>query len=165
MSLLQQESLRISDNLVKLQNELENQKAETIKAIDDMTEEFKIASAQGDHSENAAFSEAKSKLSMYNVTLSILDTRLKSIANKVDESNYKSIGLVTLYSTVKLEIPDGREFVYKLYPEGVSDINKGILAADSPVGRAIWLKEVGDIVTLEHIVTGEPIRYKIKDIY
>lgn len=163
---LKQKSISISKSLEDLKVELREEKNRTIQIIEELTEEFKAAAAKGDRSENAEFTEAVDKLSTNNTALSLIDTKLKAIENKVDEpADYRTIGLVVMYSTVKLSTMDGREFIFKVYPKGVSDINRGILAVDSPLGEVIWLKEVGDDVTIEHRVTGELIKYHIDDIY
>ena len=59
---------------------------------------------------------------MYNVTLSLIDTRIRSIKYKVQEEKYVPIGMIVTYTTVLLRVQDGREFIVKLYPEGVSDV-------------------------------------------
>lgn len=162
---LQEQSREISERLAILIQELEDQKSNTIMLLEKTTEEFKEASAQGDRSENAAFTEATAKLSMYNITLSMIDTRIWSIKNKVHEERYIPIGIIVTYATVLLRVQDGREFVIKLYPEGVSDVGRGIISIDSPLGIGLWRKEIGDVITLEHKATGELIRYTIIDIY
>ena len=73
--------------------------------------------------------------------------------------------MIVTYTTVLLRVQDGREFIVKLYPEGVSDVVRGIFSTDSPLGVALWKKEIGDIITLEHKTTGELIQYTIIDIY
>ena len=162
---LKEQSKKISERLAALIQELEDQKNNTIMLLEKTMEEFKEASAQGDRSENAAFTEATTKLSMYNVTLSLIDTRIRSIKYKVQEEKYVPIGMIVTYTTVLLRVQDGREFIVKLYPEGVSDVVRGIFSTDSPLGVALWKKEIGDIITLEHKTTGELIQYTIIDIY
>ena len=162
---LQEESKRIALNLEKLKEELEEQRVAMLLAIDKMSKEYRYASAQGDLRENAAFTEAQSKLSMYNLTLNTIDARLQSIVKGFDSVNYRPIGLVTLFSTLRLRLPGDRSFVFRLYPEGISDVGKGIISIDSPVGKGLWLKEQGSTITITHRITGEPIQYYIEDIY
>lgn len=165
---LKKASKQISESVVVLKQELEQQKLRTIKSIEEVTEELKSPTAQTDKRENAAFSDAISKLSLENATLKVLNRNIEVI-KKLKEVNYKSIQMVVLYSTVLLRLDcsgkETREFYYKLFPEGVSDLEKHILAKDSPVGQAIWLKEVGESVTLTHKVTGELLHYTIVDVY
>ena len=99
---LKEQSKKISERLAALIQELEDQKNNTIMLLEKTTEEFKEASAQGDRSENAAFTEATTKLSMYNVTLSLIDTRIRSIKYKVQEEKYVPIGMIVTYTTVLL---------------------------------------------------------------
>jgi hypothetical protein len=77
---------------------------------------------------------------------------------------YNTCGIVVLYSTVRLEM-NGDLYTYRIYPEGVSFIDIGVMAADSRVARVLLGKEVGAEVGIQHTSNSKVLTYKIVDIY
>jgi transcription elongation GreA/GreB family factor len=161
---LEDVSRSISDSLASWKSELEGKKKEILSDIEQTTEDMKVASAMGDRSENAAFVNAVEKLSQLNAQLLNVNSQLKDLLQVTTAENYEPIGMIVLYSTVRLSV-NGEEITLKLYPGKLSSIERKILAQESIVGRAMWQKSVGDEFTVEHRVTRESIRYKILEIY
>lgn len=77
---------------------------------------------------------------------------------------YNTCGIVVPYTTVRLEM-GGKTMTYKIYPEGVSFIDIGVIALDSRVARAILGKEKGQSVSIRHDSNNTLLEYKIIDIY
>lgn len=77
---------------------------------------------------------------------------------------YNYSGKVTLYSTVRLKYND-TVLTYKIYPDKISFLDIGVLAANSRVAVAIMGRQKGDIVTLEHTTKQNVLEYEILDIY
>lgn len=77
---------------------------------------------------------------------------------------YNTCGVIVPYTTVRLEM-NGNLMTYRIYPEGVSFIDIGVMAANSRVARAILGKEKGQSVTIRHDSNSTLLEYKIIDIY
>lgn len=161
---LAEESIRISGNLKKLIDKLESEKSDITDEMDKNLQDLRDASSKGDRSENAAFTAAVEKVSDLNAQLANVNKQLQQIKSLKKEDKYKNIGMVVYYTTVLLEV-NGKQFIFKLYPGEVSAIEDGILSSECRVGKAIWKKKVGDIVSVRHKVTGENLKYKIVDMY
>lgn len=161
---LEEISKEISIRFQKIKEDAVEQKQKIILDIEKNAEELKKAAEKGDRSENAEYSAAVEKASLLSVALSDLDARLKMMDKVDDEDQYEPIGMVVMYSTVRFS-HGSQEFIYKIYPEGVSDISNGILAKDAPIGRMLWLKEPGEEVSLEHRITGDILKYRIEEVY
>lgn len=77
---------------------------------------------------------------------------------------YNECGIVVPYTTVRLEM-GGKIMTYRIYPDGVSFIDIGVMAANSRVARAILGKEKGQSVSIRHDSNNTLLEYKIVDIY
>lgn len=161
---LKEASIQISEKLDALRKKLYEDKEKVNREIADNLEDLKAASAKGDHSENAAFTNAIEKLGALNGQLALIIKQISEIEAMDGESRYKPIGMVVYFTTMLLQ-QGTTELVLKLYPGEISAIEDGVLAEKCELGRAIWNKEIGDVVTLTHRVTGNPITYKIVDMY
>lgn len=164
---LKEESRRIGQSFKDLIVSLSAQHEDAVKKKEEIMEVLQKAVSEGDLSENSAYTAAVDDLSVCTRNIvSLRDSIRNAEAVKEDFSSYEPIGMVVLYTTVLLRRDDtGEEYVVKLYPEGVSDLEKGIISKDSPIGNAIWHKEKGDSFHLSHRATGEDILWKIVDIY
>ena len=163
---LKTKSKEISQNLVQHKNKLYEDRDIVRKEIEDNLQDLKDASSQGDRSENAAFTAATEKAQDLQIQYANIEMQINEIEKLRKEENYKPIGMVVYYTTVLLEVPEkNREFVLKLYPGSVANIDKGILARNCPVGQAIWRKTKGESFYVPDRMTGAPLKYIIKDIY
>lgn len=161
---LKQVSQEITDKFIALRTNDEHEKLRILKEMETTAEEMRKAAEQGDRSENAEYTAAVDKLSLLNIQISDVDERLSRMLQVDLEEEYVPIGMVVMYSTVRLEV-EGKTYVYKVYPEGISEITQNILDKESRLGRAIWKKRVGDVVYLKHRITGAAVAHKIVDIY
>lgn len=77
---------------------------------------------------------------------------------------YNKCGLILMYTTVRLKLKyNGEEKIltYKIYPEGVSILNIGIIARNCKVAEAIINKEIG----YKFKIAPANAEYEILDIY
>ena len=74
-----------------------------------------------------------------------------------------------LFRSVRLEKKmygvDSEELIIKIYPDGLSFLDIGIIASNSRVAQAILDKEVGDVVAIQHSSRKLRLEYTIKEIY
>lgn len=94
--------------------------------------------------------------------------KLSEYYNVANTPPYNSCGLVKQYSTVRLEKKmqdETEEFIIKIYPDGLSFLDIGIIASNSRVAQAILDKEVDDVVAIQHSSRKLRLEYTIKEIY
>lgn len=77
---------------------------------------------------------------------------------------YNTCGLIVPYTTVRLRLA-GNIYTYRIYPEGVSFIDIGVIASDSRVARAMLGRCKGDTFSLQHASNSTLLTYEILDIY
>lgn len=163
---LRSKSEEIRNAFEGTKEELLKRKQQISSDIESYTEEYRVANTHGDRSENAAFEEAVKNLQRANADFAEVEMNL-SAANLVqDLDKYVPIGVIVLYTTVHLKcIEDGTEYVYRIFPKGVSDLERGIMPEDSRVAKALMGKTKGDVIRIAHIVESEELSYRVEDIY
>ncbi len=77
---------------------------------------------------------------------------------------YNTCGIIVLYTTVRLCM-NGQMMTYRIYPNGVSFIDIGVMAANARVARAILGKEKGQSISIRHDSNNTVLTYEIVDIY
>ena len=137
--------------------------------LESTTDDLKVASAQGDRSENAEYTNAVEKIARLTSDIAGIIEQLDELST-VNEASYAPIGRVVMYSTVLLsywrsETSEREQITFKVYPGNISDIERGVLAKNSPVGKQVWLRGEGAQFTLLNRRTGKPVRYRIDMIY
>jgi len=100
-----------------------------------------IARGHGDLSENFEYHAAKNEQGLLERRITILRSRLQ-YAEVIDEAAAAASGVVTVGSRVELERDDGEAMTVE-----ISSV--GGVSPDSPVGRAILGKSVGDEIAVE----------------
>ncbi|HOZ56453.1 MAG: Transcription elongation factor GreA [Parcubacteria group bacterium ADurb.Bin316] len=116
--------------------------------------EVKRLAADGDFSENAAYQIAKGKLRGINQRiLEIEDLLKRAIIIELQKNN----GTVQLGSIVTVEA-NGKQKIYQILGSAETDPDKGIISRNSPIGRNLIGKRVGDVVII-HL--NKEFRYKI----
>lgn len=164
---LKRRSAEISQSMSVLRDEL----ARKLEKYDAELREAQVAMQKayemGDLRENAEFDAAVSRCGTLSYSRLLVKQQLEVI-NAIDtDEEYVPIGMVVMFSTVLLvnDRDIRKKFIFKLYPEGVSDLDRGILSLDSPIGRALYLKSAGAEFETEHRVTGEKRKWQIKAVY
>jgi transcription elongation factor GreA len=109
-------------------------------------ERIRIAREWGDLKENAEYHDAKNSLALLERRISVLRERLDS-AVVMDTEPAGPGDVVRFGSTVEVvDESSGRPAEYILVGEAEADVGKGLLSADSPVGRALQGARAGDVV-------------------
>lgn len=153
---------KLNNKLISLKNELSS----VDKLIQETAVEFKEAASQGDHSENAAYSEAKDKLTKLNTQLLYLYKSISDIEAVMSDNIYVSKSYIDLYSTFILErIDTGEISTWKVFPGSISDIEIGIMSSESSMYKLLQGKEVNDIVITKHRISGKEVHFKIIAVY
>ncbi len=139
-----QETLLNAEGYKELQDELENLKTVGRK---EAAEKIKVARSYGDLSENAEYDEAMSDQAKLEARISELENMLKN-AKVFDESSL-SKDVIHIGSNVVIVDDKKNEFSYKIVGYAQADPDAGKISDESPVGKALLGKKVGDDVQVE----------------
>ena len=111
-----------------------------------VTKEVELAAAMGDRSENAEYIYGKKRLREIDRRLHFLKKKLESLIvvdDRPDDAHKVFFG-----AWVTLVDEDGQAVTYRLVGGDEIDMAKRWISVDSPVGKAILGKEVGDVVAV-----------------
>lgn len=116
---------------------------------------------KGDLSENAEYDAAKEAQGMLEMRISKLEA-VVSNARIIDEKDL-DMSKALIHSNVKIKnLNNNMVMNYKLVAQSESDITKGLISVDSPIGKALLGKEVGDVA--EAVVPVGTIKLEIMEI-
>ena len=146
------------DGLKKLQQELETLKTE---GRADIAEKIKIARGYGDLSENSEYDEAKNEQAKLEARIVEIEAMLKNVEIIEDiKGNSKT---VVIGCKVKvLDVEYGDEDEYRVVGSTEADSLLGKISDESPMGKALIGKKIGDEVTVE--APGGEFKVKILEI-
>ena len=146
------------EGLKKLRDELNQLRdVERPKASEAIAE----ARDKGDLSENAEYDAAKEAQGMLEMQIAKLEETLSN-ARIIDESQLDD-SKVLVHSTVKIKNQkNGAEMTYKLVAQSEADLNAGRISVDSPIGKGLLGKEVGDVADIE--VPNGTVKFEIIEI-
>lgn len=123
---------------------------------------IKEARSFGDLSENAEYDEAMNAQAIMESRIAKLEEELKDV-KIIDESDI-STDIVKTGLKVKLYDVDFEEEVeYKILGKSQSDPDNGVISDQSPLGKALLGKKLGETVHVE-LPNGSVIEYKILSI-
>lgn len=147
-----------AEGLKKLREELNQLKdIERPKASQAIAE----ARDKGDLSENAEYDAAKEAQGMLEMRISRLEETLSG-ARLIDETQLDT-SKVLIHSTVKIKNQtNGTTMVYKLVAQSEADLKSGKISVDSPIGKGLLGKKVGD--TAEINVPNGIMKFDIVEI-
>jgi transcription elongation factor GreA len=98
---------------------------------------------KGDLSENAEYDAAKEAQGLLEMKISKLE-EVVSNARVIDESQLDT-SKVLIHSNVKIKnLSNGMEVKYKLVAQSEADLKSGKISVDSPIGKGLLGKKVGD---------------------
>ena len=146
------------EGLKKLKQEL-NQ----LKDIERPKASHAIAEARdkGDLSENAEYDAAKEAQGMLEMRISKLEETLSN-ARVIDESQLDNSKVLVL-SKVKIKNQlNGMEMDYTLVADGEADLASGKISVNSPIGKGLLGKSVGDVAQIN--VPSGVINFEIIEI-
>jgi transcription elongation factor GreA len=113
-----------------------------------VTQEIADARDKGDLSENAEYHAAKEEQSHLEFKIAKLKN-VFSNARIIDESQLDTSKVLVL-SIVKIKnVANKMEFIYTLVADSESDIKQGKLSVNSPIGKGLLGKKIGDIAEIQ----------------
>ena len=147
-----------AEGLKKLKEELNQLKdVERPKASNAIAE----ARDKGDLSENAEYDAAKEAQGMLEMRISKLEETLSN-ARVIDESQLDN-SKVLVISKVKIKNQlNGLEMDYTLVADGEADLASGKISVNSPIGKGLLGKSVGDVAQIN--VPSGVINFEIIEI-
>jgi transcription elongation factor GreB len=112
-----------------------------------VTREVAAAAALGDRSENAEYIYGKKRLRE-------IDRRIEFLRKRFDMLVVVQPGLVArdkvfFGAWVRLEDEAGTELCYRLVGPDESDVDRGLISIESPVGRTLVGKSAGDEIVVD----------------
>ena len=138
--------LLTAEGLKQLEEELDLLKGEKRKEI---AEKIKVARSYGDLSENSEYDDAKNEQAILEARIATIEATLK-VAVIIDENELGADQSVHVGSLVKVEnISMGREVEYRIIGSNESNPKENKISDESPVGKALLGKKVGDVVEVE----------------
>ncbi len=123
----------------------------------------KVAEARshGDLSENSEYDAAKEEMAMLELRISQLEQTL--LRTRVMDPNEVRTDKVYIFSKVQLlDMLSDKKIEYQLVSTEEADLLKGKISTDSPIGKSLLGKIVGDVVSVK--VPAGMKQYKILQI-
>ncbi|MDX1542813.1 transcription elongation factor GreA [Gramella sp. KN1008] len=147
------------EGLKKLKDELNHLKdVERPKASQAIAE----ARDKGDLSENAEYDAAKEAQGLLEMKISKLEEVVAN-ARVIDESQLDT-SKVLVHSHVKIKNKtNGAEMEYKLVAQSEADLKSGKISVDSPIGKGLLGKQVGDTAEIE--VPNGTVKFEVIEIW
>lgn len=146
------------EGLAKMKAELKE-----LKTVERPKISAQIAEARdkGDLSENAEYDAAKEAQGLLEMRISKLET-LISNCRLIDESQLDNTKVLIL-STVKLRnLTNKMELKYTLVAEKEADLKTGKISVDSPIGKGLLGKSVGDVAEIK--VPSGVLKFEVLEI-
>lgn len=143
------------EGLIKLEQELE-----TLKTVRrrEVAERIKQAIEFGDISENSEYEDAKNEQAFIEGRILTLEKMLRN--PKVIEHIENDSNLVHIGAKINLkDMESGDEFEYTIVGSAEADPMNNRISFESPVGKAIMGKKVGEVVEVN--VPAGRLKYKI----
>lgn len=144
------------EGLKKLQEELENRRTKIRQGI---AQSIKEAKEQGDLSENAEYSEAKTQQSENESRIAELEMLIKN--SQIVEHDKSLVGTVQISSKVKVKF-NGSEMEFQIVGSNEADPASFKISTESPMGQAFMGRKKGDGV--EVLTPKGKVKYKILDV-
>ena len=132
------------DGEKKLQEELKNLKLELPKISKTIAE----AREHGDLKENAEYHAAREQQSMVEARIKNIEFKLGN-SEIIDSKSRENENQIIFGSIVELlNIKDNSKIKYQLVGEDEADLKKNKISFNSPIGKGLMNKKIGDIITI-----------------
>lgn len=152
-------TIKITDEgLKKLQEELETLKTH---GRADIAEKIKVARGYGDLSENSEYDEAKNEQAKIEARIVEIEAMLKNV-EIIEDIKGKAKTVVVGVKVKVLDVEYGDESEYRVVGSTEADPRSGLISDESPVGKALLGKKLGDEVIVE--APGGEFKLKIVEI-
>ena len=148
-----------ASGLKALEEELEMLK--TVRRSE-ISEKIRVARGYGDLSENSEYDEAKNEQAIVEARIADLEVMLKNVVI-LDESEIVK-DVISLGSNVKVYDEEfEEELEYVIVGSTEADLDLGKISDESPVGKALMGKKVGEVA--EAILpTGDTAKFRVISI-
>ena len=103
------------------------------------------AASNGDRSENGDYIYGKKRLRQIDSRVRYLRKRLDAVS-VVDPARQTARDVVLFGATVRYERENGAQQTVTIVGKDETDPSNGLISMDSPIGRALMKKAVGDLV-------------------
>lgn len=124
---------------------------------------IEVARGHGDLSENGDYDAAKEKSGMTEAKIRDIEARL-AMAEIIDPLKFGDITRVVFGASVKIEdVDSGEQRVLSIYGAEESDVEKGWISFEAPLGKALIGKELGDVAKVP--LPGGAREYEIVEIF
>lgn len=146
------------EGLQKLKDELHQ-----LQTVERPSISKQIAEARdkGDLSENAEYHAAKEAQSLLELRISKMGDVISN-ARIVDDTQL-DVSKALIHATVKIRNKsNGMEMAYTLVAENEADLKSGKISVDSPIGKGLLGKEVGDVAAIK--VPNGTMEFEVLDI-
>ncbi len=157
---MQNEILLTKQGLQALEDELDYLK--TVKRKE-MADKIALARSYGDLSENSEYDDAKNEQAQMEARIADIEVTLKR-AKLIDESDISNDSVhigstVTVYNDAF-----GENVTYNIVSASEADPENNKISDESPVGKSLLGKKLGDRVTVE-LPNGSQIFLDVKEIH
>ena len=143
MEIMEKEPVTL-EGLKKLKEELEdlknNKRPKVVEAIAE-------ARDKGDLSENAEYDAAKEAQGMLEMQIAKLENTLAN-ARIINESELDTSKVLVLSTVEVKNKANGAQMKYTLVAQSEADLKSGKISVDSPIGKGLLGKMVGDIAII-----------------
>ena len=128
----------------------------------EISEKIRVARGYGDLSENSEYDEAKNEQAIVEARIADLEVMLKNVVI-LDESEIVT-DVVSLGSFVKLYDEEfEEELEYTIVGSTEADLDLGKISDESPVGKALMGKKVGEVADAV-LPNGETAKFRVISI-
>lgn len=124
--------------------------------------ELKVARGYGDLSENAEYDEAKNEQARIEAEIANLEATIRT-AHVIDETDVDTQTVNVGTHVRLLDKESDEEESYQIVGSAEADLSKSKISNESPVGRSLIGKKVGQTVKID--TPGGIVRYKILEIH
>lgn len=133
------------EGLQKLKDELEHMKSVERPKI---SQQIAEARDKGDLSENAEYDAAKEAQGLLEMKISKLEDTVAN-ARLLDSSKIDTSKVMVLSSVKIKNTANKMEMTYKLVSESEADLKAGKISVNSPIGKGLVGKKVGDTAEIQ----------------
>jgi transcription elongation factor GreA len=124
---------------------------------------IEVARGHGDLSENGDYDAAKEKSGMTEAKIRDIEARLAT-AEVIDPLKLGNPSRVVFGSSVKIEdVESGEQRVLSIYGAEESDVAKGWISYETPLGKSLIGKEEGDVTRVA--LPGGAREYEVLEIF
>lgn len=129
----------------------------------ELSRAIEVARGHGDLSENGDYDAAKERSGMTEAKIRDLESKL-SMADVIDPSKLGETSRVVFGVSVKIEdVASGEQRVLSIVGADESDVSKGWISCESPLGRCLIGKEIGDVARAQ--LPGGSKEYEVLEIF